>query len=148
MSSDAPSSLVLGLRGVTLVVLAAWLALSPSYRYIVKPPKSPWILDWAMFRGHGSDMCDVRYFIAHGDEREEIDWMAVVEEKGLHRSKRRLRLRSIQEVHRMGRQLCVALDEPDIRAKIRCGSSTTWRRRGKGKANMCTTVPRPDGKRK
>ena len=74
--------------------------------------------------------------------------MTVIEEKGIHQSQRRVRLRSVQEVHRMGRQLCVALDEPDIRASIRCGSATTWRRRGKGKANMCTTVPRADGKRK
>ena len=110
MSSDAPSSLVLGLRGFTLVVVAAWLALSPSYRYIVKPPKSPFILDWAMFRGHGSDMCDVRFFIAaaaaSGDERRAEERGADQGEQDVtrtHRGSRRCRREDDDPVAKAGR---------------------------------------------
>lgn len=129
------------LRGLVLVGLMLWMGVSPALRYFVGPIASGYVVRWTMFRTYGADICDVRYLVPDSQgELAPIDWQGVLAKSDDWYERRRLALHSMADVERTALRLCRKLDVDDLRARVRCGSSKAWVRKGSVDTNLCMQV--------
>ena len=59
-------------RQAFFVVFSAFLLLGPALPQVFKV-YTPAIRRWVMFSGYGTDICEVRYTVADGEQRRPIE---------------------------------------------------------------------------
>ena len=140
-SPPASSSARIWLRGVAFVLIGAWLIIGPLVRGPLNQEQIKWVSRWEMFGLFGRGICDVRYVQHHADgTKSRVDWIEMLGRSRDWDKRRRNRIRDNKEAFRTGRRLCRELDgDPvDLRMRVLCGSSTTWKRKEWGKTNICS----------
>jgi len=127
-------------RGGVLVVVGVWLTVGPLIRGTLDQDHLKWLPRWEMFGGWGRDICDVRYYTVDPDGTEHpLNWVDALGRSREGHDRRRNSINSNREAFRVGVKLCKALKADDVRARVRCGSRTRWRRREWMQHNMCST---------
>jgi len=134
-------------RAGILLLLGGWISFSPAYRQVFNG-RSKWFPRWVMFHGFGRNVCDVQFFQIvpddeGGEQRKALDRFEVLDRKrSWSKNKSIVRMGSKTEVERVGKRICRALGpNADVRAHARCGSRDTWKRKLRGKSNLCTLTP-------
>lgn len=129
------------LRAAVFAAITAWLTIGPLVRGTLNQEHMKWLPRWEMFGLYGRQICDVRYVQHHPDGKlSRVDWVETLGRSRDWDRRKHNRIRDNTDAFRIGRRLCPTLegDPPDLRMRVMCGSSTTWKRKEWGKINVCS----------
>lgn len=130
---------VMWARLLVLTLAFAWLMLGPALPQLLGI-KTRLLPSWTMFRGHGKEAVDARFYAMDAGVPRRLDPAAALAdpETGDPPSWAR-RIRNAEGAERVGRALCdtLGVPEPDVRLKIRQGSFHGWRSLDAETGNLC-----------
>jgi hypothetical protein len=131
------------LRFVLFGIGFAWINFGPIYTQVFHQGKTRWTRTWQMYRGHGTDLCQVAFYqrLEEGDAPlDRLELLGHPNGKGAPKSVRRLPNR--EAVRMQARHLCVRLEAPrDVRADARCATRSGWKTAFEREENLCTFTP-------
>ena len=129
-------------RQAFFVVFSAFLLLCPALPQVFKV-YTPAIRRWVMFSGYGTDICEVRYTVADGEQRRPIERCeALGYEEGCFMAPRSVKnLADKPAVDAFTRRLCKKLGpEVELRLTARCATTQGWQERYNGRRDICEVM--------
>ncbi len=128
------------LRFAAIIVFAGWVWQGPLRWTPKNSPTLSW--GWVLFRGQGTDSCDVRFYERDGDGERYVErWRLFGYDAPQHMPKR-LRVIGPEQLRGHVSTVCRKLRERrggavDVRATLRCPTREAWRVLEDSAANVC-----------
>lgn len=136
------------MTGVRVAVLSLgfiWLMLGPIANQVYRF-KVSWLPQWTMFRGHGREVWDVRFYAVESGQRRRLNRFESLQdpESGELPSWAKT-VNTERRAEWVGRALCETLgvESPDVRVVIRKGSQHGWSAPTGDETNICVTGALP-----
>lgn len=132
------------LRVVTVLLLGAYMLLGPGYRQVLGG-SSPLVRNWVMYAGFARNTCDVQ-LLEHRDDGEvvPVDRFELLGKGPWYAQARPKRMVLRSKLRRTLSEVCRLAERPEsMRARVRCGSRSTWEQVHDGQEPICAAREAP-----
>lgn len=108
------------LRLVAFTGIVLHMQAGPIMRQVLRMELPPFGMNWQMYSGRGSDICEVEWYTISGETMEGVDRAALLgDAKGVLPYNLKI-LRSPDQIQRSADQICRKMRGADVRARARC----------------------------